>query len=404
MTRSARFALPLLGALAAIACRSHPAPASGSATRTVRTTDGAVAMGNLDVQIVSEERRLSRDPRDAVAAASLVELLLTRAQVTATVDDVDRAAAHAARATVDAGGRVLLARAAVHAALHRFADAIDDLALAERQGADSMAVRAQRASVAQAQGHLGEALGLRRELASARRSTTSLAQLAISEAALGDAASAAAHLDEALAAYRDTSPLPVAWIEFQRGMMADVAGELDAAASHYGAAFARLPQYAEAAGHLATIEALRGRPDRAEALLRPFAAPGRDPQYAMQLASVLETRGARREAARLRQDALARYDLLLARHPEAYADHAARFLLGTNPQRSLALAQVNLAVRQTWEAYDLALAAARAARAFEQGCRVAADALGRPSPPARIRLAADRALDSCRSPRLGEAP
>jgi hypothetical protein len=406
MTRSSSLApaLAILAAMAsAIGCRPQPAPVGGRA-QPVRTTGGAIAMGNLDVQIASEERRLSRDPEGAAAHASLVDLLLTRAQVTAAVDDLDRAAAHAQAAATAADGRGLLARAAVHAALHRFPDALGDLALAERRGADALAVRAQRAAVLQAQGRMGEALALRRDAVAARRGTTALAQLAVTEAALGDAASAAAHLAEALAAYRDTSPLPVAWIDFQRGRMADIAGDVDAAASHYGAALARLPQYAEAAGHLAAIEALRGRHERAQALLEPLAAPGRDPQYAMQLASVLDARGARSEAARMRADALARYDDLLARHPEAYADHAARYLLGSDPRRALALAQVNLAVRPTWEAYDLALGAAAAAGAAGPGCRLAADALARPAPPARVRLAAERALEGCRGLTVADVP
>jgi hypothetical protein len=50
-----------------------------------------------------------------------------------------------------------------------------------------------------------------------------------------------------------------------------------------------------------------------------------------------------------RGKAEARYDELLARHPHAFADHAAEFWLtiGGDPKRALGLARQNLALRQT---------------------------------------------------------
>jgi hypothetical protein len=53
--------------------------------------------------------------------------------------------------------------------------------------------------------------------------------------------------------------------------------------------------------------------------------------------------------------AQARYDELLARHHDAFADHAAEFWLtiGGDPERALSLARQNLSLRQTRRARAL---------------------------------------------------
>src|ERR1700681_3472704 len=75
------------------------------------------------------------------------------------------------------------------------------------------------------------------------------------------------------------------------------------------------------------------------------------------------------------RDELARagagFEALLARHPLAFADHAAEFYLGAgaNPERAWVLAEQNLAARPTDRAFGLAGARAtgreRQARALE---------------------------------------
>ena len=56
-----------------------------------------------------------------------------------------------------------------------------------------------------------------------------------------------------------------------------------------------------------------------------------------------------------RQVAAARYDELIASHPEAFADHAAEFWLaaGADPDKALRLAKMNLEVRNTPRARSL---------------------------------------------------
>ena len=89
--------------------------------------------------------------------------------------------------------------------------------------------------------------------------------------------------------------------------------------------------------------------------LRPLAESVEDPDYAAVLSRVLSAAGHPHEAESWRADAARRYDSLVAQHPDAFADHAADFLLSTggDPQRALALARRNLELRPTPQAERL---------------------------------------------------
>jgi hypothetical protein len=122
-----------------------------------------------------------------------------------------------------------------------------------------------------------------------------------------------------------------------------------------GAAHCRLPGYAPAQGHLAEVEAALGETDSAIARLRPLTISSDDPGYAVQLARILSGVGRVGEAREWRSRAAVRYDELVARHLEAFADHAAEFWLeaGADPHRTLWLAGRNLEVRQAPRAHEL---------------------------------------------------
>ncbi|HLQ23922.1 MAG TPA: hypothetical protein VK132_11990, partial [Gemmatimonadales bacterium] len=133
-------------------------------------------------------------------------------------------------------------------------------------------------------------------------------------------------------------------------------GDLRRARAWCDAAVRRLPAYVPAQGHLAEIDAALGERAAAIARLRPLALASDDPDYATQLARVLRDAGQTAEVQTWRATAEARYGTLLARHPEAFADHAAEFWLtiGGDPERALRLARQNLALRQTPRARALA--------------------------------------------------
>ena len=128
----------------------------------------------------------------------------------------------------------------------------------------------------------------------------------------------------------------------------------------------RLPAYTPAQGHLAEVEAALGEHESALARLAPLTVSSDDPDYAAQFARILAESDRTEEARTWLARAAAAYDALVARHPAAYADHAAEFWLtiGTDPEKALCLACTNLALRRTPRARELVT---RAAKKFLRG-------------------------------------
>jgi hypothetical protein len=310
---------------------------------------------------------------------ALIGLLGRRGHVRGRIADLERAAALGEQlvAARPADGAAYLLRAGTRATFHRFREARADLAAAARRGARGAALAAAAATLDQAEGRLDEALAARARLARERPSLAALAAEAAVLGERGDLAAAERRFAAARRAPADVSPFPVAWLELQQGLLWQRQGRAAHARPCFAAAVARVPGYAPAVSHLAAVEAALGARARAIALLRPLAAASDDPAYAGELAALLRADGAGAEAARLAAQARARYATLLARHPAAFADHAARFYLaaGDDAARALALARLNLAARPTAEAHELVITAALAAGAPDAACAAAARAL-----------------------------
>jgi hypothetical protein len=154
---------------------------------------------------------------------------------------------------------------------------------------------------------------------------------------------------ESVRRYRGISPLPLATLNFQLGVMWMREGDFDRARDQLTAARRYVAAYVPAQGHLAEVEAELGDAEAAVALLYPLATTSDDPDYAGQLARILADAGSTEESRYWRQHAAERYDELIALHPEAFADHAADFWLGAGaePEKALRLARMNFAIRKT---------------------------------------------------------
>jgi tetratricopeptide (TPR) repeat protein len=228
-------------------------------------------------------------------------------------------------------------------------------------------VNGERAAVFQGLGRYDEALTIREEAARRSPSFESLGALTTLSADRGDTERAVWLLAESTRRYRGISPLPLATLNFQLGVMWMREGDFDRARDLLTAARRYVAAYVPAQGHLAEVEAELGNAESAVALLCPLATISDDPDYAGQLARILADLGSTEEARYWRQHAAERYDELIALHPEAFADHAADFWLGVGePQKALRLAQVNFATRETPRARALlsrAVAACEAASA-----------------------------------------
>lgn len=355
MTGPGRSAAWVLALVATTGCQAAPQagpanePHDSQATAPSGLTDGAVALVNLDAQLEGAEHALLRNPDDAGARATAVGLLLARATFRGRLADLERAALLARAPTDPRDADALLLQASVHLALHRFALAEAALDAVDRLDPRGLTAP-QRVTLLAATGRLAPALTAARALAAAAPSTEHLGTVAILRAQADDA-SAPALFDDARRAYRNVSPFPLAWLAFQEGVAREALGDGDGARAAYQRAARLVPGYPAAIAHRAALEA---DPSVAIALLEPLTRSSDDPEYAAQLASLFAVTRRGAEAAALRAQARVRYEALLARAPEAFADHAARFFLEVGETgRALELARRNAALRPTREAQEL---------------------------------------------------
>jgi tetratricopeptide (TPR) repeat protein len=356
------------------AAPSPPAPAPAATDQpgaiVLRTTSGAIATHNFLAELALAEKQHAAQPTDLKRTRALIDHLFGGAQFFGKLGNYDRAEAlsQAALAAAPKSGEAHLLRARTLSALHEFAQAAAEVDRAESLGAEPDAVQHARVGIWQATGQIDRALGPLRAWRRGRPNFTNLSAEAGALADKHDTARAAVVFEEARRSYDDVSAFAVAWIEFQEGHMWEGAGRSDRARPLFESAVARLPDYAAAAGHLAHLLAVFGDPeglDRARALLEPLVARTDDPEYVGQLGALYRQLHRTSEGDRLVKQAAQGYEALLARHPAAFSDHAARFFLHVagDSKRALSLAQANLAIRQTPDARDLLAEAERAASA-----------------------------------------
>lgn len=313
-------------------------------------------MVNLQAQIDGKERKVSTGGASVGDSIELVELVALRGQVLGCISDLELAETMAERLTQDASSNsdTLIARARARNRFHRFPEALADLDQAERLGADRTKLDAERASISQAIGRYEEALALYDSVATRRTNFDSLGALAVLHAERGDTAAAEALFDESLARHRGVSPFGPAFLHFQRAHMWVTQGHLRRARKWLETAISLLPDHAPAQRHLAEIEAELGERDGAISRLLPLANTSDDPDYAASLARLLREAGQVGHADEWRSVAAARYDELVAIHPEAFADHAAEFWLDAgDADRASGLAKLNLEIRNTPRAREL---------------------------------------------------
>jgi tetratricopeptide (TPR) repeat protein len=261
--------------------------------------------------------------------------------------------------------------------VHRFAEALDDIATAEQSGASHDEIVGLRASILIAIGRAEEVVPQLEAAVSKNPSYSSHSSLAVAYAAVGRFADADRLYVAALSDLDTTSPFPYAWIYFARGLMwTEQAGERARGESMYAQALSYIPEFAVANIHLAELEAARGELASARTRLERVVASSNEPE-ALALLGQLHVRSGDStkgfgEFVLARQ----RFEWLLDRYPLAFVDHAAEFYLGTgaNPERAWTLAQQNLVNRKTDRAYVLAIRAARATGRSHEVCALVGDA------------------------------
>jgi tetratricopeptide (TPR) repeat protein len=222
----------------------------------------------------------------------------------------------------------------------------------------------EKAALLQASGQYCEALVLRERLAKDDPGISTLGALASLLAEMDQWPAAERYYADALDTDQGISPIPCAQLLFEWGVSAMRRGDLDRAETIFAELDAILPAHVPGRGHRAEVALARGQLDLAAALIAPLLEISDDPEYRGIYAEILAARGDREAATEEAESAAAGYELLLARRPEAYADHAAAFFMGIGDRPDLAvdLASANRRLRDTPRSRSLLTRARRNAQ------------------------------------------
>ncbi|MGO8123139.1 tetratricopeptide repeat protein [Rhizobium ruizarguesonis] len=328
-----------------------------------RYTSGRIALANLSTSIDGLERERAASA-SFESLLTLAKLFFLRGDLLGSVADHDRGDSIATEA-IDMSpdcARALYVRAQIAGRFHCFTKAKGLLAQALVAGYPRQEIEAERAALLQATGYYNEALVLRERLAKRNPRIDTLASLATLLAEMDQWGRAETCYLAALNADDGVSPFPCGQLLFEWGVSSMRRGDLDRAERIFAALDAVLPAHVPGRGHRAEVAFAQGKLDVAEALVAPLLEASDDPEYRALYAEILAVRGDGRSA-RHAELAAEAYERLLARRPEAYADHAAAFFMGVGnrPKRALELALVNLELRDTPRSRKL-LAKASAAK------------------------------------------
>jgi tetratricopeptide (TPR) repeat protein len=331
---------------------------------TRRYTSGRIAVANLSTMIDSLE--LGRVERTSLQnLVALSTLLFVRGDLLGRIADHNRAelVTTEAIALAPGTGNAHYIRAQLAGRFHRFweANALLDRALAA--GYPRQRIDVERAALLQATGQYREAQVLRERLTKDEPGIHTLGALASLLAEMDEWSAAEACYAAALDADHGVSPFPCGQLLFEWGVSAMRRDDLERAEAIFAELDAVLPAHVPGRGHRAEVALARGQLDVAAALIKPLLAISDDPESRAIYAEILAARGDR-EAASEAERAAEGYELLLARRPEAYADHAAAFFMGVGnrPQLAVDLALANRCLRDTPRSRSLLTRALRNAQ------------------------------------------
>jgi len=315
-----------------------------------RYTSGRIAVANLSASIQSLElRRIEHATFENLVALS--KLLFLRGDLLGRIVDHDRAelvANEAIALSADSASRLYI-RARIAERFHRFAEADTLLDQGLAAGYPKQEIDVEKAALLQATGQYKEALVLRERFAKDDPGIHTLGALASLLAETDQWPAAEQCYRDAIDVDEGTSPIPCGQLLFEWGVSAMRRGDLDRAEEILAELEAVLPHHVPGRGHRAEVALARGQLGFAEALITPLLEIADDPEYRATYAEILVACGDSTAAISEARRAGAEYDRLLARRPEAYADHAAAFFMGigNRPQLAIDLALANFKLRDT---------------------------------------------------------
>lgn len=352
-----------------------PAPAElgPEGPTTVRSTHPDIFLRNLKARRAALDARLKARPDDhtvrpKLAAWHLDQMVLDGDLAHAV--EAERLLNEALAAKPD-DPKLLRQRAGVRAHVHRFAEARADLEKVLKANPDDAAAKR---SLGWMLRNLGDWEAAEPLLAAGTAGTSfdDHGKRAMLHFLAGRVDEADLDLRRAHGAYTDVHPVPLAWIDLQRGHLRLRTGKWKEAQAFFKRAYDRLPQNYVVAEHLAEVEHLLGNHAESLRIYDEVVKGTGLPEFMAARAGVLRDLGRAAEADAEIAKADARWKALLAEHPSALAAHAVDFWLEDKPDPAEARkwAEKNLEVRQDPDSLLLA-ARARAATGDLEGARAA---------------------------------
>jgi tetratricopeptide (TPR) repeat protein len=322
--------------------------------REIKTTSADIWLGNLDGQISELERLVKAKPEIVTNLQRLSSALHTRARYRGDPDEIqagiDRASECIQRVPDEA--KCFYLRAEQEQSLHRFKEARADLARARELGIEPGLTIDLETELDWNDGLYDKAIPAIRKARADRPSMGTWLREAQLEHELGNDAASEAAFAKAEAAIRDVSPLPVANLDVQRGIVKTQRGQLEEACTFFRKAVARMPGFVAANEHLAETLHTLGKDDEAIAIYERVVASSRDPEFVHALAEIHARHGKAEQARAEEEKARARYDELLAKYPEAMYWHASEFFMEIGDRgRALDLLHKNLTLRPNSTSY-----------------------------------------------------
>ena len=381
---------------------AKPAPYGLLGLDARKTTRPDLVVKRVNSAVRGAERMFEGSPKSLSHRARLVSALLERAATLGTVSDLDRVVELGEGAVTQRPKEpnAYLIRARTRAAVHRFDEALADLAKASELKADPDEIAKRRGVLLMALGKYDEAHAIFVAARKKKPDTSTWALEGMVLGRMGKLEQAEANFVQAERAFRSVSPIPLATLYFERASLWDRNGEPKKAEVLYRAAVARLPQHSHAVGHLAGLVSA----EEAVTLLEGIMATSDDPEHLATLGAAKNEIEAGSGAADIAKAKTA-YAALMKRHPLAFADHAGWFWVNVAEQydEALPIAAMNLKARATPEAYELMLAAQLGAKKHAAACETAEAGLKHKYPSPSLKAYAAAAFKACGKPERAEA-
>ena len=308
-----------------------------------------------DQKIKFLESRTDAFPQDSEAHRLLASAFVIRAEATGDAADYDRAIKEIDTADESDPDslRLIQARAITLFSRHRFQEAKNAAERGLRQDPDNPDLLGLAGDGALESGDLDTAEKHYRHLVEINpKLTGGWARMSHLEEVRGNLEEASRLMEKSIdASYpKPLGNIGIAWSRSILGEIQAKRGDLDEARRQYNWALNKVPDYPLALEFLADLEQWQGHPDEAEKIYRNLLSKKADPKWQASLATLLEKRGDKDEAAQLRAEARQFYEQTVAGGNEGYLRALATLELAEHHyQRAAELAERDLALRPTTE-------------------------------------------------------